>query len=364
MSDQSRRTRAVMPPFGTTVRIPQVELILPVLRHPDNDQTERRTRIADRPYVAEHYASDEAATAFAAHRIPVLASLCWPHAEGDRLFHLQRMLEYIAMLDDEFARPEVLEDDDRCAALRDHHLAALRGVAPPSELTLVSLFFTVLSSMLTDVRPAVGARLTESIRLQVENLAARPARHVDSLSLEDYLIVRRVDFFIDWMAVMTEYALGIDMGAELREHARLVEFRDTAFDITILFGDLYSLRKEVAEQDPFNATWLIMRDEHLGLQEAVDALARMCVVRQRHLVELREHILGGPLGDSATARRYVQEIVHLHTGICEFHRVSKRYQGLDFADSRFDSGDVAIGPYRTPTSIAAHEHQGGGDRHE
>ncbi|WP_208446834.1 methyltransferase domain-containing protein [Streptomyces sp. SUK 48] len=354
-SDQSRRTRAVMPSFGTTVHLPPVELTLPVLRHPGGDEAERRTRIADQPYLEAHYGNAEAVAAFAAHRVPVLASLCWPHAEGDRIFHLQRALEHIAMLDDEFARPDVLDNDDQCAVLREDHLNVLDGAAPRAGAPLAKLFSEVLASVLADVRPAAGARLVTAIRKQIENLAARPALQVDALSLDQYLVLRRVDFFLDWMAALTEYALGIDMSGGPAGHPDLTALRDTAFDLTVLFGDLYSLRKEAAERDPLNAVWLVMRDEHLDLQEAVDALAGRCEVLQRHLVGIRDRILGSALGEHAAVRRYVPEIVHLHTGICEFHRVSKRYQGLGFSGSRFDSGDLTIEPYRTPASIADQE---------
>lgn len=157
-----------------------------------------------------------AVDSYIAQRAVIWGSLCYPHTTTEKLFALLRQIDIIVVMDDEFAEPEVQGDEDRRRVMRDHYLAALCGVEPPPGHPFVQLLYDLLRSLMTEIRPRVGVRLLHSMAELVEILADPINPHIDTLSLDRYLELRRVEIFGYWVTVLTEYAVDVDMTDELR----------------------------------------------------------------------------------------------------------------------------------------------------
>lgn len=132
----------------------------------------------------------------------------------------------------------------------------------------------------------------------------------------------------------------------------LAEVRDRTIDSLTLVNDLYSFHKERHILEAVNAVWIIMRENALTLQEAVDKLVEVVLENERQLIAARDRVLAGSLGERADVRAYLTELAHMHTGSAEFHTVSPRYYSDDIP-GRFRSGPVTIKPIPTIEEIAA-----------
>jgi hypothetical protein len=352
MSQQSR-TVSKMPKVGTKLNIPKIDLLLPVLWHPDNDVIEKQIDTIDRPYIVAYFGSEDAASAYIAQRIPAYGGLCYPNAKKDRLFSIQRMMNATTLMDEEFGNPEVQSSDVKCLGLRRHYLAVLDGVPPPPEFPLVRLLFDTLQPIMAHIRPRVGARLVKVIREQVEALAARLRRQIDMLTFESYLELRRIDVFGEWAATLTEYAIDVDVTDELEADSALKKMRNAVIDSVTLINDLFSFRKEVQVQDPVNSLWILMRQNKLDLQGAINRLAQIINENERQIVAAQDRVLAGKLGGRTDVRDYMVELGHLASGNAEFHTFSARYQGLEFTGGRFTSGKVVIEAFPSLHEIAA-----------
>ncbi|MBJ9732050.1 terpene synthase family protein [Burkholderia cenocepacia] len=344
------------PPSETqTLVLPLPHLSLPVARHPQHEAIERQLAIDDYPYIVQHYRSDAAARRFLAQRIPAYGSLCYPNARPDRVYALHRMMHVTTLMDDAFTHLARTGDQAGLDTLREHFLAAVDGTPPPAAAPSARLLHDTLQLMRTqsEARPAFWRRFVECIREQIHTQASPTATDATRLSLADYLAFRRVEGFGHWITLLTEYALDIDMGQRLAQHAALADARDATIDSVILVNDLFSFRKEWSAHERFNAVWILMRVEQLNAQAALDRLAVLCMSNERRLIDAREAVATGALAGDADAQAYVTELCYMSAGNAEFHAFSTRYHGDDLGGGRFAGGAVAMTALPTLEEIAA-----------
>ncbi|MFE0063130.1 hypothetical protein [Streptomyces sp. NPDC059003] len=349
---RAARAIAAMPSPGTLLTIPETGITLPVLRHPDNDAAQRCLNVIDRPYITACLNSHKAADAFIAAQVPTYAGLIYPHALPDRFVCLQRMMNTVTLMNEEFGDPATLEDASLCEQLRTCYLAALEGTRPPRKRAAARLLYETLRPIMAEISPRVGTRLLHAMREQISLLAGRFIRHVDTLTLQRYVELRRIEAFGYWLTTLGEYALGFDMTDDLAANPSLRAARDAAIDSVLLVNDLFSFHKEIQIGEARNALWIVMREDDLSLQAAIDKLARMCGDTQRRYlaacrtVETRER---------ADLRAYLTELGHLISGNLDFHTFSSRYYSPDSDTDRFSSGEMVISTFPGLRDIASEQ---------
>ncbi|MBY4871586.1 methyltransferase type 12 [Burkholderia sp. AU42008] len=347
------------PSATQTLVLPLPRLSLPVARHPQYEAIEQQLAIDDYPYILRHYRSDAAARRFLAQRIPAYGSLCYPNARPDRAYTIHRMMNVTTLMDDAFTHLARTGDQAGLDALRDHFLAAVDGTPPPANVPAARLLHDTLRAMHArcDARPAFWQRFVECVRAQIRTQADPTATDASRLSLADYLAFRRVEGFGHWITLLTEYALDVDMGQRLAQHAALADARDRTIDSVILVNDLFSFRKERSAHERFNAVWILMRVEQLNVQAALDRLAALCTSNERRLIDAREAVATGVLADDPDTQAYVTELGYMSAGNAEFHAFSTRYHGDDLGGGRFAGGEIAMTALPTLEEIAAADRQ-------
>jgi hypothetical protein len=349
-------TLAGLPKPGETLHHPDFRLVLQPLWHPDHDWAEQQVALTDSPYILAYYRSQNAVDHYLAQRMPAYGGLAYPHTKAERIYDLERMMSITTLMDDTTTNAETVSDKARRMELRGHYLDALAGTRPPDTAPIAQLLYEGLGPVreqLLSSTPRVWERMKDALRTLILAQTDPIALQLDTLTLERYLELRRVDNYGEWAALMTEYALDVDMTDALAADSSLTAMRTAAIDSITLVNDPYSFRKEIYTADTVNSVWLLMHRDGITLQEALNRLAALVSENERKILAARDRVLSGPLGQRDDVRAYVTELEHLASGNAEFHAISTRYHGRDFQGGRFISGEVTITPLPSAAQIAA-----------
>ncbi|MGY2237127.1 terpene synthase family protein [Pseudomonas gingeri] len=357
MSDSSNFVHALtnLPKPGDKIYHPDFNLTLRPMWHPDHEETNRQVALTDSPYILAHYGSQKAVDHYLSMEMTAYGGLAYPHTKKDRIYNLERMMSITTLIDDTTTNPGILADQQRQAELRRHYCDAIAGIRPPEAFPIAQLLYEGLLPIKQQLssKPRVWRRLEESLNILIARQTNSLALEMDTLTFERYLELRRVDNYGEWAAMMTEYAIDVDMTDTLAADESLVAVRTAAIDSITLVNDPYSFRKEIHIADSVNSVWLFMRLEGITLQQALDKLAGIVLENEKKLIAARDKVLAGPLGERKDVREYLTELEHLCSGNAEFHAVSTRYHGSDFKGKRFICGEVTIKPLPSTDEIAA-----------
>ncbi|MNG87408.1 Terpene synthase family, metal binding domain [compost metagenome] len=349
------QTLSGKPRLGDKIYHPDFLLTLQPLWHPDHDAAEAQVALTDSPYILAHYGSQKAVDHYLSMSMPSFGGLCYPHAKKDRIYYTERMMSITTLIDDTTTNPDVLGDQQKQAELRHHYFDAIAGIRPPDSFPIAQLLYEGLLPIKAQLasNPRVWQRLETSMHTMIDRQTDSLALQMDTLTFDRYLELRRIDNYGDWAAMMTEYAIDVDMTDVLAAEESLGVARTAAIDSITLVNDPYSFRKEIHIADSVNSVWLLMYLEGLTLQQSLDKLAGIVRDNEQKLINARDKVLAGPFGERIDVRRYLTELEHLASGNAEFHAISTRYFGKDFKGKRFISGEVTIKPLPSTDEIAA-----------
>lgn len=323
---------AAMRGLGSQFQLPRIRSDLEVLCHPDNEAVETLLNVDNRPYIVAQFGSEEAADIFQEMRIATWGGLCFPHAEEHKFYSVARMIDAIAVMDDCFAAPNVQASRDLAVATRDAYLATADGTRPSDDFPAAQLLSDTLPVIMADISPRVGERLLDSIRHQAITSTQYHTRSVDALNIEQYLDIRWIDGYGEWLTTLIEYALGIDLTDELATTPALTAARRRCSDHIALANDFYSFPKETAAQDPFNSLWIFLRDEP-DLRHAINQLATLCGDTERRFIAAGNQARASYPGNS-DVHRYLTELRHMVAGNLRFSLWSSRYNRNFLAHQR------------------------------
>jgi len=349
------QTLVNLPKLGDKIYHPDFNLTLKPMWHPDHEETNRQVALTDGPYILAHYGSQKAVDHYLSMEMTAYGGLAYPHTKNDRIYNLERMMSITTLIDDTTTRPEILGNQQRQSELRQHYFDAIAGIKPPVAFPIAQLLYEGLIPIKKQLlsKPQVWKRMEESLNTLITRQTNSLALEMDTLTFERYLELRRVDNYGEWAAMMTEYAIDVDMTDALASDESLITVRTAAIDSITLVNDPYSFRKEIHIADSVNSVWLFMLLEGLTLQQALNKLASIVLDNEKKLIAARDRVLAGPLGKRNDVREYLTELEHLASGNAEFHAVSTRYHGSDFKGKRFICGEVTIRPLPSTDEIAA-----------
>lgn len=343
------------PRLGDKIHHPDFHLTLQPMWHPDHDVAEAQVALTDSPYILAYYGSQKAVDHYLSMSMPSFGGLCYPHAKRDRIYYTERMMSITTLIDDTTTNPNVLGNPQKQSELRQHYNNAIAGIRPPDTFPIAQLLYEGLIPIKAHLasKPQVWRRLEQSMLTMIDRQTDSLALQMDNLTFERYLELRRIDNYGDWAAMMTEYAIDVDMTDVLAADASLEIVRTAAIDSITLVNDPYSFRKEIHIADSVNSVWLLMYLEGLTLQQSLDKLAGFVRGNEQKLIDARQKVLAGNFGERRDVREYLTELEHLASGNAEFHAISTRYFGQDFKGKRFISGEVTIKPLPSTDEIAA-----------
>ncbi|WP_321785358.1 terpene synthase family protein [Burkholderia pyrrocinia] len=339
--------------FGDTLHFPPFGFRLKHRRHPDADVLLRQVEEDDWPYVAAFYKSDEAAEANRRHLLPLFGSLICPDALTERSYWIMRQVELIAVMDDHFTLPDVIDDPQLLSELEQAYGSAVDGIRPSDAYPVAQLLHDTVRPVLAMLSPAssLPGRLTAAIREVIEYLSHPVVHRMETLGFDEYMRIRRCETTAEWCALLIEFGINVDMGRALDESADLREVRRAATDLIVLVNDIGSFRREFSNDDALNGIWLLMRQQHTSVQHALDRFVELARETEGRLIAARERVLGSPLGRRDDVRRYMDEMACFYTGCAEFHTFSERFFGQN-CEQAFYAGEVTIERLLFPQDIA------------
>ena len=328
------RPATALPPRSQPVpghRLSRIDVgtTLPLAVHPRREEIERRCYDRVRPLLDEHFGDRSLADRYIRQRMALWACVCYPHMGDDRCLNLPAMMIPGGILDDSFSRPEMMQSADHAARLRDRFCAVLEATASP-DFPAGHMLQEALALVTPQMSCSLKARYVDSFRQVIDSrvleAAVRGAGTV--LDFEAYMNLRRRDLFGYWSTIQIEYALDVDMAAELSADPRLARARDLVIDHMVFVNDLFSFPKEYDADETMNSIWIFLRRGGLELGEAVEKLRELIVETEGSFVAVRDEILegsrpGGPVD------RYLVELGHLVSGNLHYHRCTTRYGGDD-----------------------------------
>ncbi|NAX20032.1 terpene synthase family protein [Vibrio sp. V39_P1S14PM300] len=343
------------PSLGEKVYHPDFHLTLKPMWHPDHTEAEARVAKTDSPYILAHYGSQKAVEHYLSMSMPSFGGLCYPHAKADRIYFTERMMSITTLIDDTTTNPEILGNQEKQQHLRQQYRNAINGIKPPDTFPIAQLLYEGLRPIKQQLesKPRVWTRMESSLHTMIDRQTDSLALQMNELTFERYLELRRIDNYGDWAALMTEYAIDVDMTDVLNEEPYLNIARTAAIDSITLVNDPYSFRKEIHIADSVNSVWLLMRNDGLTLQQALYELAQKVRDNEKKLIQACRKVLSGKYGTRPDVKKYVVELEHLASGNAEFHAISTRYFGEDFAGKRFVSGEIEIKPLPSTDEVAA-----------
>ncbi|HDR8858033.1 TPA: methyltransferase domain-containing protein [Burkholderia territorii] len=339
--------------FGDTLRFPPFGFRARHRRQPDADALLGRVDADDWPYIVAFYRSEEAADANRRHLLPLFGSLICPSASAERSYWIMRQVELIAVMDDHFTLPDVIDDPVQLAALGDVYGRAVDGVRPSDAHPLAQLLHDTVRPVLAMLAPdaSLPHRLTRAIHDVIDYLSHPVVHRMDALGFDEYLRIRRCETTAEWCALLVEFGIDVDMADALDDNADLREVQRAAADLIVIINDLGSFRREFSNDDALNGIWLLVRQQHLSVQQALDRFAALARETEDRLLTARDRVLASPLGKRDDVCRYMDELVFFYAGCAEFHTFSERFFGRDCGQA-FYSGEVTIERLLLPQDIA------------
>ncbi|MBB5868364.1 hypothetical protein F4553_001743 [Allocatelliglobosispora scoriae] len=311
---------------GTTVVIPPIPLRLPLARHPDLEAIEPVCRAWIRPYLLRYFGDGDRTDRYLRQGMSSWGGMCYPHALPDRLLPLLNSMYALTALDDAFSHPDIIASVAESSRLRDRVVDILHGAAPTADLPIGELLRAALDRLEPGMTPGMRQRQVRHITAIADSMVAEVRARTDDEAapeLETYLRARITNSFGYWATLITEYAIGQDLGRELDASADLRDALDLVIRHISLVNDLFSFAKEWEEGETMNAVWILCARESLSLQQAVDRIAEESIRAEAAFIATAR----GIIAERPELRLYLTELGHMLTGSMRFHRMTSRYHG-------------------------------------
>ncbi|MBC2900540.1 terpene synthase family protein [Streptomyces cupreus] len=310
--------------------LPELPRLLPVAYHPKAAQIEFRSNAWLRRYLSGCFVGEGDLLKFLRERVGLYGPLIAPTADEQHALDLADFYHFVAVIDtmaadhsglgashcgarDVFDRiiadfaaviePGMSDNSPFGPAARDLWLRISAGLTPHQ----VERFRTSMSSFLRGVASELPYQLNGSVP-----------------DYDTYMAVRRDSFGCDFILLLTEYSLAVDM-TELAASPQFAKVHAHAMRQLILVNDVLSLRKELG--DPMNAVRVLRRHNGLTLQQAVDAVCELAERHERAYIAARDAVRYGPFGAHTDVRTYLEGLDHLLAGSQEYEYLTPRYFG-------------------------------------
>ncbi|THH17076.1 hypothetical protein EW146_g3682 [Bondarzewia mesenterica] len=204
-----------------------------------------------------------------------LASMCYPDADQHHLRVVADFINYLFKLDDwtdEFAAKDV-------GGMRDCVLGALRDPKGfQTDKGVGKLAKSFFGRFMEDGGPGCAQRFIDGMVLFFSAVTqeARDRSHHDIADLESYIALRRDTGGCKSCFALIEYAAGIDIPDSVMQHPSIGILEEATNDIVAWTNDIFSYDVEAARGDIHNIVIVVMNEQDISLQEAVDFVGDLC----------------------------------------------------------------------------------------
>ncbi|KAH7906655.1 isoprenoid synthase domain-containing protein [Hygrophoropsis aurantiaca] len=156
-------------------------------------------------------------------------------------------------------------------------------------------------------------------------------------TMDAYLVARKDSIGVKPALVLARSAVGLKVGDKLLDEPPVKGMEDATADLITIANDLYSYKKELAEENgaPHNLlTVLMQQDPQLDLQGAIDCVGQLFESTLARFKACRTSL---PLVDKETDKMlavYADMMVDMFAGNVEWSLVTPRYRLFDCEEHR------------------------------
>lgn len=317
--------------------LPELPRLLPFAYHPDAARIEIASNGWVRRMLGACFASEDELLYFLRQRNGIYGPLTVPKTDAWRAQDIADWYQFVTVIDSfvsdgaalgastaaarrEFAR--ILADFERGEDGRGDEEEQSSDF--PYGRAARDLWRRIGSGLSARQRARFAASLAAFLSGCATEIGAKLEHRVPDY--ETCMAVRISSFGCDFIELMTEYAAGVDLSAQVAAGA-FDEVHDHCMRQMIIVNDLLSWRKEYAQRDVMTVVRVLCEHDGLGLQAAVDRLCELVEYHERSYIAARDRVLAGPIGDRADVRAYLDGLDYLIGGSQEFEYLTPRYFG-------------------------------------
>ncbi|NUU21049.1 MAG: hypothetical protein HOV68_05965 [Streptomycetaceae bacterium] len=280
----------------------------------------------------------------------LMTCLMYPNAPLSRLTNICEWFAYWFLLDDVYTEPDRYGFDlDRAASVAADLMTVLETGKAPRRFEFGPALADIWGRIRADLRPEMRDRFVHLLAKMLDGFqVAVAARSTEkSVDLEYYWKHRYYDSAMAWCFLMIEYALDVDLGRDAPDSVGFDALQTVALRHSILVNDLLGFRKEYVQGDGWNCVSVLCRTEDLGIQDAIDRVARMARNAEDDFAARQRRLITAHREDHPAWADYVTEMGHTLAGLIEWQYRSTRYHGVRHSWNGTRSGVVLLTPEQT-----------------
>ncbi|MFJ4654563.1 terpene synthase family protein [Nocardia sp. NPDC088792] len=296
-------------------------------------------------WLTRHFRNDREPALFTEQLCAWWAAVCYPHGSLARTLDVADMAQCLTSIDDAFTRDAVRDSEPNANStgrdFADTKMARevlgriiTTGSAEhcPDDLPLAQMYADLWNRMRARISPGVSERWKELLGACRGHVTAEHdnLRNGKLLDYDALVRIRCETIHTRAFAVLTEYAMNIEIPAKLTSDRRFEELSWILGAQTAIVNDVYSYRKECVAGDWMANVITAARNEGLSLQSAVDKVCRHADDLESQFCSLRDELISVWGGRRPDIAAYLRELGYLILGSVAFERGSSRYHGPGF----------------------------------
>ncbi|KAG8696130.1 hypothetical protein FRC08_007345 [Ceratobasidium sp. 394] len=261
----------------------------------------------------------------------LMGALAFADAELERLRPAMDFILWLFAFDD-LNDVEGLEDVNGAKRTVDDVMNVLRNpdTARP-ESRVAACLHNFFDRMRMNSSPATMERFVEAIDLYTKATLQQTAnRSVDDVpTIDEYIQLRRDTSAVKIMYPILEYSLGLHLPETVHEDPIIAELLLAGNDLLTWANDVYSFPVEQARGDTHNLVFIVMWNEGLDLEGAIDHVDKLLRKRLQEYVDAKAQLRSfGPEVDAQVAQ-YVQGVEYGVQGSISWTFMTPRYFGTE-----------------------------------
>ncbi|GJJ06179.1 hypothetical protein Clacol_000368 [Clathrus columnatus] len=207
-----------------------------------------------------------------------MVSYCFPDATEERLRILCDLGFILFLLDDLGEGMTKTEWEKVRVTVEDVLRNGKTGVEGDIERVIAKLFEDWWKRLIPSLSVSYQARLIKTFSEYLEGIGLeadhRHSEHIHS-SHEEYIAHCRSTTLAHPFLEMIEYTAGIELSDEVHAHSEFLRIRNAISDYICLTNDIFSYKKEWADENNHNMVIILCKKHEKELQHAIDHVGEM-----------------------------------------------------------------------------------------
>ncbi|KAF7318869.1 Terpene-synth-C domain-containing protein [Mycena chlorophos] len=259
-------------------------------------------------------------------RAGTLSSMCYPDAGYPQLRVCNDFLTYLFHIDN-------LSDDMNNRGTRTtadevlnslYHPHTYQGAARVGKMTR-----DYYKRMIVTAAPGTQQRFIETFDMFFQSITEQAQDRAAGVipDLESYIALRRDTSGCKPSFALIEYANNLNIPDEVMEHPLVASMTEAANDLVTWSNDVFSYNVEQSKGDTHNMIPVVMHEQGLSLQEAVDFVGEMCKQTIDRFCEDRASLPSWGAQIDREVAIYVDGLANWIVGSLHWSFLSERYFG-------------------------------------